>query len=200
MNYNHPSFTESVQREKIFHCEEELKSIELSPGERFQIDYTHRLVRVGATYTRFYRFSEVKSANLRIDELNSSGKSTTSVLGRAALFGLVTGGVGAVVGAMTAKTVQKRAIKRVVLALTVDGWEFELKHHLYSEGYFKGYRAEEAIEVGQRVRDKLLESDSSPVAADSDVLAKSLASIADLHERGLLSAEEFTAAKHRLLS
>ena len=200
MNYMHPSFTERAKREEVFCCGEDLKSIELSPGERFQIDYTHRLLRINAKYPRFYRFSEVKSASLRIDEVNSSGKSTSSVLGRAALFGLVTGGAGAIVGALTAKTVQKREVKRVALAVTVDGWEFELKHYLYSSGYFKGYHAEEAIEVGQRVRDKLLESGSPLAAADPDALAKNLASLSELHERGLLSAEEFTAAKHRLLS
>lgn len=200
MNPNHPSFTERQQRGKVFFCEEDLKSIELSPGDRLQIDYAHRLLRVESKCPMYYRFSEVRSANLRIDEVNSSGKSTSSVLGRAALFGLLTGGAGAVVGALTAKSVQKREVKRVVLAVTVDGWDFEFKHYLYSSGYFKGYRAEEAIEVGQRVRDRLLEPDSSPEAIDSNALSKSLAALTDLHEKGLLSAEEFAAATRRLLS
>lgn len=200
MNLTHPSFIERKQREQIFCCREDLKSIELSPGERFQIDYTNRILRIDAKYPRYYRFSEIRSANLRIDEVNSSNKSTSSVLGRAALFGLVTGGAGAIVGALTAKTVQKREIKRVVLAVTVDGWDFELKHYLYSSGFFKGYCAEEAIEVGQRVRDTLLESVSPSAAADLDSAAKNLAVLANLHEKGLLNAEEFTAAKRRLLS
>ncbi|NBW49859.1 MAG: SHOCT domain-containing protein [Betaproteobacteria bacterium] len=112
----------------------------------------------------------------------------------------MTGGAGAVVGALTAKTVHKRDIKRVVLAVSVDGWDFELKHYLYSSGYFKGYLAEEAIEIGQRVRDRLLAPYSPHPAADSESLTKNLTRLAELHAKGLLSNDEFSAAKRQLLS
>ena len=78
-----------------------------------------------------------------------------------------------------------------------------LTHYLHRSGYFKGYIAQEAIEVGQRVLDKLHEPEAPAAAsatADSVDLAESLASLSDLHEKGLLTAEEFSRAKAKLLT
>lgn len=129
MTENEPSMRELIEREGYFRCEEALKTIEFTTGQRVQLDYTNRLLRIEAPYPRIFRFSEVKSAKLQIDEVNSSGKSTSSLLGRAALLGVLTGGVGAVVGAMTAKTVHKREIKAVALVLSLPDSTIEVKHY-----------------------------------------------------------------------
>lgn len=206
-SYNEVWFQERREREARFQSEEELKSIELSPGQRFALDYKNRLLCVGfkTDLPMYFQFSELDSVDIHVDEVNSSGKSTSSVLGRAAVFGLLTGGAGAIVGAMTAKSSHKRDIRRVKLSVRVKGEEFDRTHWLYSAGYFKGYTSEDAIKVAERVRARLLEDEPTArvflsAAEPANDIAKSLAQLAQLHDSGALSDAEFMAAKNKLLA
>lgn len=190
-----------------FKLEEDLKNVEMQFENPFKLDYTKRILKIDdKKYPRAVRFEDILSAELIIDEKTTSGKSTTSVLGRAALFGILTGGAGAIVGAMTAKSTVKRDIRMVAISLTVPAYDpinkpLTYKHTLYRPGYFRGYAPDEAINVGTRVVKKLLEAtpQEAPAATHTD-LAQGLSTLVDLHNKGLLSAEEFSAAKAKLLA
>ncbi len=192
-----------------FKLEEDLKHVEMQFGENpFKLDYANRILKFDdKKHPRAVKFEDVLNAELVIDERTTSGKSTTSVLGRAAIFGLLTGGAGAIVGAMTAKSQVKRDIRMVGISVTAPAYDpidkpFTYKHTLYRPGFFRGYLPDQAIEVGTRVVKAILEATQPAPAAtvhQPDV-AQSLATLVDLHSKGLLSADEFVAAKAKLLA
>lgn len=198
-------FEEMMALGERFRLEEDLKSIEFSTGCKLKLDHTNQIIKVDQKYPFYFRFEDIISVELIVDEKTSSGKSTTSVLGRAALLGVLTGGAGAIVGAMTAKSEVRHEIRKVAISLVAPHWDpinkpLSFRHELYRPGYFKGYGSDEAIKVGAKVVEQIVASkekvSSSPVSPD---LAQSLLSLADLHGRGLLNDAEFALAKQRLL-
>ncbi len=145
-----------------------------------QFDYTNRQVACNARGARplYVAFDEIEDAYLDVKETNESGRSTSSLIGRAAIFGALTGGFGAVVGALSAKTTHRRAIQRVELVIEVllGGERLKLRHSLSSSGSLKGYVGEEAIRVGERIIKKLMkpspeiaEQVAAPLVCEPDV-------------------------------
>lgn len=197
-----PYLVEREMRGSAFNCEERLKTIELFPKDHLEIDYANGLIKVANkkndSLSFFYKFSEVASVSARVDEKSSSGKSTSSMLGRAAILGLLTGGAGAVVGAMTAKTVTRRQVRSVALIVNIVDLDYPLEHILFTAGFFKGYGADEALQMAEKVIARIQKTASKP---ESDAhLIERLSQLGELYERGLLSQLEYDQAKSRLLA
>lgn len=197
---------------KSFRLQEDLKSGGYSSDPCFKLDYTNKILRVDWLKPRYYMFKDITDAQLLIDEKTTSGKSTTNMLGRAALFGVFTGGAGAIVGALTAKSEVKRDIKKVTIqvmlprlrynhrGIAVPGEPVVSEHTLYKSGSFKGYAPEEAIQVGTKVVKAILAgAQPTAVAPSPPDLAGGLAALAELHAKGMLTEAEFASAKQRLL-
>lgn len=143
----------------IFRSEEVLKNALSFTKDALQFDHTNRLIWWNAPKEPklLMSFDDVLDAYLEVDEVTTSGKSASSVLGRAAVLGVLTGGFGAVVGAMTAKSVARREVKSVKLVIEMKaekGWKLtqQLQHH----GSLKGYGGDEAIRIGERLIKRLL--------------------------------------------
>jgi hypothetical protein len=199
-------FQDMLVCERDFRAQEDLKSPAMSGGEHLKLDFKNQILMMNGKRPLYYRFRDIKAVELIVKESTSTGKSTSSVLGRAAVLGFLTGGVGAIVGGMTAKTVTTHTVKKVHLKFTVKGsdplyGDRHLETILYQEGSFSMKVADDAIKLGSDVVKKIEAAIAPPDAvtpvekAPPESLASSLAKLADLHSRGLLTDDEFTAAK-----
>jgi hypothetical protein len=212
---NQPWFKELMakqqeEEQRAFTATEEIKTVEFSGGQSLAFDMPKQLVRVGLLkdFAKVYRFSQIEDAALRIDDEVVISGSTTSTLARAATLGALTGGAGAIVGALTASKTQRRTVKRIELVLKLPDSAHPFVYTLHANTHFKGYRAQEAEEIGNRLC-KLInahiaaareaEAASAAEPTQPGGFAEDLASIADLYTKGLLTKDEFEAAKAKLL-
>jgi hypothetical protein len=77
-------------------------------------------------------FTSLRGCNMSVDGETIQSKSTSSMLGRAIVGGILTGGVGAVVGAATATSNSKETIKSIAIQiLTSDIQNPMLNIYLY---------------------------------------------------------------------
>lgn len=132
----------------------------------------------------------------------------TGQIGGAMLGGMLTGGVGALIGALGAKKKQVKNIRRVELKIIVSGNYKSTYIILFGSG--SGFIAEHAIRDASKWHDLLSvaikeHSDSMQMASSKQSsqltsVADELNKYADLLSRGLISDDEFKQAKAALLS
>ena len=198
------------KEQKGFTATEEIKTVEFAGGQSLAFDMPKQLVRVGLLkdFAKVYRFSELEDAALRIDDEVVINGSMTSTLARAATFGALTGGAGAIVGALTASKTQRRAVKRIELVLKLPDSPAPFVYTLHANAHFKGYRPQEAEEIGNRLcklinahiaAGRLITATGAFEESQKVGLAEGLASLADLFSKGLLTKVEFEAAKAKML-
>jgi hypothetical protein len=67
-----------------------------------------------------YNFDKILQCEIIVDNETIVKQSTSSTVGRAVLGGILTGGVGAIVGGMTGKTNTKEIVKNIDLKIIMD--------------------------------------------------------------------------------
>lgn len=129
-------------------------------------------------------------------------------VGGAMLGGMLTGGVGALIGALGAKKKQVKNIKRVELKIIVSGSTTPTYTIVF--GSVRGFDANQAIANASKWHDLLsiaikehgdsVQLASSKQSSQPQSVADELNKYADLLKKGFLSEDEFKKAKAALLS
>lgn len=144
--------------------------------------------------------------------------SRTSQIGGALIGGLALGGVGAIIGGLSGKTISSGKVKRVDLRLTVNrtdspchnvnilNEEVKKTSSKYSRAIEKARRWHSILRVAihradeeDRSRERFSATNDGDVTEKTSV-ADELRKLVDLKTEGVLSDEEFAAQKARLLS
>lgn len=167
-------------------------------------------------------FSDLLAAELIQDGQSLTKTSRSSQAANAIIGGLLLGGVGAVVGALSSTQKTSSKVKRVDIRLTINDtanpiFDINFQNDEAKEG---GIIHKAAMEIANEwlARFKVImkqvdleDSKSAPQAppppvststgpAPTENIADQLTKLADLKERGILTREEFDAQKAKLLS
>ena len=153
-----------------------------------------------------FDYSKILQCELDIDGETVSKQSTSSTVGRAVLGGILTGGVGAIIGGTTGKRTSKETIKSMDLKIIVNDTTTPIfKINFFTGKAKKGtlvYKTKYAeIEKWHAIVSGLIRhgSEQSAPAASSNS-ANHLSTLFDLKQKGAISHEEFEAEKKKILS
>jgi len=161
-------------------------------------------------------YGEVLAAELIEDGHTITRTSRTSQAATALVGGILFGGVGAVVGALTGSKSTRGKVKRVDVRLVINNADrpIFLLNFMNAESNAGGFIHKPALEKANewlgRFKVIMAQADQADAVAQDSVLAPlqlpapSLADeiqkLANLLDRGLLSREEFDAQKVKLLN
>lgn len=131
-------------------------------------------------------------------------KSTSSMLGRALVGGLLTGGWGALVGAATAKskTVQTQSSTssskhHYTIIINIDDTSSPIEMLDLADNHQK---VEEISCILNRILEKNKKTSIPTLAVANNSIADELKKLADLKKEGILTDEEFNQQKAKLLN
>ena len=197
----------SSRREELKNKFSETEKLKCIASGKYLLDSNNGILcheGPGYSFFIYYSFDELLGSSVVIDGETTYETSLSSALGRAAV-GSLFGGVGALVGGMTAKRKEKTKIKSVLLRLDFGDKKVDLD--FYGSGTFSGYglasAAEEKANQLHEYLKRFIEARSSRESQSSNGandLASQLATISGLHKQGVLSDKEFEVAKGKLLS
>lgn len=163
-------------------------------------------------------YRDVLSSEIFVDGETVTKTARGSQLGGALIGGLALGGVGAIIGGLSGKTRSSEKVKRVDLRITVNDTKSPLHdiNFMDIEGKKDGIIYKSAMDEARHWHgliavlikmadneDARKEGDETPLQASGDItssLADELSKLSDLRDKGVLSDEEFTIQKQRLLS
>lgn len=165
---------------------------------------------------RIVYYKDILSVELFEDGTSVTKTVRSSQIGGAVVGGLLLGGVGALVGSLSGKTKTSGKIKRIDLRLIVNDTSTPLHDVAFMnvEGKKDGIIYTQAIQVARRwhgivevlikranAEERSLqdsERQTQPALPNASV-ADEIKKLADLHNSGVLTAEEFQQQKSRLL-
>jgi hypothetical protein len=171
----------------------------------YSIDFDSEIIcnELSASSVLYYEFCDALTCEVVVDDKTVIETSTGSMIGRGLVGGVLLGGVGLLLGGATATKNKKVEIKKVVLNLTFRGDITKGGHSLtlFQPGHFTGENAEQAVALAERIHDAIgrAKTRANGIAGGTPDLADQLMRLANLHANGALTAEEFKAAKSRLL-
>lgn len=151
MNDLDPAIKKRIELERQFCLEEEINNIG-SPS--ISMDYTRGIMRFSYDESYGYRsVSDIVYLAIEIDDKTFSETSSGSMVARAAVGAIIFGGVGALVGGVTARKENKREVNKISLKIAFR--EKPALFHdicLYSKSsLFGGYPIEIAEEKVKRI-------------------------------------------------
>ena len=132
--------------------------------------------------------------------------STTSTIGRAVVGGVITGGVGAVIGGVTGKKSHNEVVKKIDLKICVNDssnpfykirfldTECKKGDSIYNDSYENAERWQGIISTFIK-QSELKEVKNESVSSDVNDLLK----LKELLDAGLLTNEEFAEQKNKIL-
>jgi hypothetical protein len=163
-------------------------------------------------------YRDVLSSEIFVDGETVTKTARGSQLGGALIGGLALGGVGAIIGGLSGKKKSSEKVKRVDLRVTV----YDTKSPLHDinfmdiEGKKDGIIYKSAMDQARHwhgliavlikmadnedVRKEGGESSAKANGGSTSSLADELAKLSDLRDKGVLSDEEFSIQKQKLLS
>lgn len=187
-------------------------------GNEFEvaIDATQRkfcYIEAKTAKKTFYSYDDVISVEIVKDGVIVSTKSTTSTIGRAAVGGLLAGGVGAVIGGSTAKTTTTNEVHKIVVKVHLRNIECPTLNMVIFDGIMEedAELMDEArslmdifVVIVDDVNRKHIEEEHNRVLNQVNVqkenVADELLKYASLKEKGIISEQEFETLKAKLLS
>jgi hypothetical protein len=155
---------------------------------------------------KMYSFNDIMESEIVIDGNTIVKTSATSAIGRAVVGGVLTGGVGAVIGGVTGKKSHNEVVKKIDLKICVNDssnpfykirfldTECKKGDYIYNDGYEKAEKWHGIISTFIK-QSELKESKKESVSTDINDLLK----LKELLDAGLLTNEEFTEQKKKLL-
>lgn len=165
--------------------------------------------------TRVISNKDILSAELFEDDDSITKTVRSSQIGSAIIGGLLLGGVGALVGGLSGKKETSGKVKHIDLRLLVNDTNSPLHDVAFMnvEGKKGGIIYTQAIQVARKwhgivevlikraeVEESLLASErQAPQALSSISVADEIKKLADLHDSGILTSEEFQQQKAKLL-
>lgn len=163
-------------------------------------------------------YRDVLSSEIFVDGETITKTVRGSQLGGALIGGLALGGVGAIIGGLSGKTRSSEKVKRVDLRITVNDTKSPLHdiNFIDIEGKKDGIIYKSAMEQtrhwhgliavlikmadSEDARKEGVESSSQEKGGSTTSLADELSKLSDLRDKGVLSDEEFSIQKQKLLS
>mgnify|MGYP006168380931 FL=1 len=155
---------------------------------------------------KIYSFSDIMQSEIIVNGSTLVKTSTTSTIGRAMLGGILTGGVGAVIGGVTGKKSHNEVVKNIDLKICINDsvnpfykvrfldTECKKGDFIYNDGYEKVEKWHGMISTfikQSEVNENKNNSESSNV---NDLLK-----LKELLDTDLLTREEFNEQKKKLL-
>jgi DNA-directed RNA polymerase subunit RPC12/RpoP len=178
----------------------------ISIGEHLQVDENNKLFKIGKS-PECFPFSCLVNF-----ELNEDGEAITKGgLGRAAVGGVLFGGVGAVVGGVTGGKKTKTMVNNMYIRISLnDPWIKTAKITLISTEVKKGSilytphkaLAEQIISALEVIVEKQEQADVSPAqnqATDANSPADEILKYKQLLDIGAITEDEFSQKKKQLL-
>jgi len=163
-------------------------------------------------------YRDVLSSEIFVDGETITKTARGSQLGGALIGGLAFGGVGAIIGGLSGKTRSSEKVKRVDLRITVNDTKSPLHdiNFMDIEGKNDGIIYKSAMDQARHwhgliavlikmadsedARKEGVESSSQAKGGNTTSLADELSKLSDLRDKGVLSDEEFSIQKQKLLS
>lgn len=163
-------------------------------------------------------YRDVLSSEIFVDGETVSKAARGSQFGGALIGGLALGGVGAIIGGLSGKTRSSEKVKRIDLRVTVNDIKSPLHeiNFMDIEGKKDGIIYKSSMEQARHwhglitvlikladnedVRRERGESSSQANGGSTASLADELSKLSDLRDKGVLSDEEFSVQKQKLLS
>lgn len=143
--------------------------------------------------------SDIKNPVLVINQTQYQETSLSSIAQRA-LVGSLFGGVGAIIGGVTARKTNVELVKSVGVKVSIPGLSIPLEIKLYVKGSFLNkYTVDEAKHYAEKLHAYFLYMIESSKAAKMPELERKLGFIRASFEAGTLTEEEYEKAKNRLL-
>lgn len=180
-----------------------------------EIDNSKKELRIfNQQIEKSFPFAKLVSAEILADELSITKTNRGSQIAGTAIGAVLAGGAGAVIGGLSgSKTTKHGGIQRLVLRIIVD--DFDAPKHDILFLNWKGYSGKdtadrhgpfkEAFEKADawhaRLTSIIREASASQTTAGSDIsISEELGKLSDLHDKGVLSDEEFSRAKLKILN
>lgn len=163
-------------------------------------------------------YRDVLSSEIFVDGDTITKTARGSQLGGALIGGLALGGVGAIIGGLSGKTKSSEKVKRVDLRITVNDTKSPLHdlNFMDIEGKKDGIVYKSAMEQARHwhgliavliktadnedKQQERIEPSSNVDSSTQTSLADELSKLSDLRDKGVLSDEEFSTQKQKLLS
>lgn len=163
-------------------------------------------------------YRDVLTSEIFVDGETITKTARGSQLGGALIGGLALGGVGAIIGGLSGKTKSSEKVKRVDLRITVNDTKSPLHdlNFMDIEGKKDGIVYKAAMEQARHwhgliavliktadnedERQERIEPSSNVESSTQTSLADELSKLSDLRDKGVLSEEEFSTQKRKLLS
>lgn len=175
------------------------------------IDGDQSICLVDGETVRAFPSRDILSVEVIEDGVTVTSTSRSNQIGGAVVGGLLAGGVGAVVGGLSAKTQTTSKIREVNLVVTVNDTTspvFKMQLLRWPDGVDKGSPLyNQVIAIGQewhgviQVLIKRAESQANHAQpSNSGFVADELKKLAELLQTGVISEEEFQSQKAKLLS
>lgn len=175
------------------------------------------------TQTKEVPFDQIISVEILEDNTLLSSKSTTRTVGGAMLGGALAGGAGMVVGGLSGDSKQKKKVSKVSVKIKIrdystpallipcfDAHELTGYDEIKPTDILCGCFYKEELQNAQRIADYISviidevdrqqSMNSHPIQLGNNSVADELAKLADLRAKGILTEEEFSAQKAKLLS
>ncbi|MBB5022791.1 SHOCT domain-containing protein [Desulfurispira natronophila] len=163
-------------------------------------------------------YRDVLTSEIFVDGETITKTARGSQLGGALIGGLALGGVGAIIGGLSGKTKSSEKVKRVDLRITVNDTKSPLHdlNFMDFKGKKDGIVYKSAMEQARHwhglvavliktadnedERQERIEPSSNVESSTQTSLADELSKLSDLRDKGVLSEEEFSTQKRKLLS
>lgn len=169
-------------------------------GEKFRIDDEHKLFMLGKI---LFKFEQLK--DYRVFEDGSALQSSVHGIGRAVVGDMLYGGVGAIVGASTAKKITNDICDSLIIRLVLDQYfektmdiTFAQNVSKSSESYKSAVmRLDKYTAAFDSILGRKPENDQQPESGFSE--ADEILKFKKLMDAGIITEEEFHAKKKQLL-
>jgi len=173
--------------------------------------------RGGYISQRIIEYKDIISVEIFEDGSSVTKTVRSSQIGGAVIGGLVLGGVGAIIGGLSGKTETSGKIKRVDLRLILNDTNSPLHdvvlmnieakkesiiytHAIQQARFWHGLIEVLIKRADAEDRSLQLEGRPAAVAASTLSIADEIKKLSELHQAGVLTAEEFQQQKNKLLN
>ena len=186
-----------------------------------------KIYYLNSLLTKEIAFDDIISVEILEDNTLLSSKSTSRTVGGALIGGALAGGAGMVVGGLSGDSKQKKKVSKVSIKIKIRDYStptlliecfnaYELTAGNYSEiksddtlyGSFYKTELKNAQKISDYIsivideidrKEKCPSGNAPQIAMPTGSIADELSKLAELKEKGILSEEEFTDQKKKLL-
>jgi len=154
-----------------------------------------------------YGYDKILQCEVVVDGETVLKQSTTGTIGRSVLGGLLTGGVGAIIGGTTAAKTQKENISSIDLKIIINDtsnpvFRINFMNIETKKNSLKYKAAYSKVEKWHGIIAGLIRqgnTDDTPKLTENLSVADELMKLKNLHDSGVINSEEFAKLKSKLI-